>query len=146
MTPQRITLVTLGVADIARSRAFYEALGWRPTAVYPGMTAYFLAAQGLGLGLYGRDDLAADQGRAGTALGTGAIALAQNMENADAVDTAFAAAIEAGATVLKRPQTAEWGGHSGYYADPDGHVWEVAWNPAWPLDEAGRVIIPEADA
>ncbi len=140
MTPQRVTLITLGVADLARSRAFYEALGWVPAQTQEGVVFYQM--QGAVLALFGRDALAADQGRPGVSLGTGAIALAQNFPTEAEVDAAFGAALAAGATVLKRPEKVFWGGYSGYYADPDGHVWELAVNPFWPLSPDGSLTLP----
>jgi uncharacterized glyoxalase superfamily protein PhnB len=143
MTPQRVTLITLGCADLARSRGFYAALGWREA---PGGAegVSFYQMHGAALALFGRDDLAADQGRPGAALGTGAITLAQNFATTAEVDAAFDAAIAAGATALKRPEAVFWGGYSGYWADPDGHVWEVAHNPFWPLAEDGSLTLPGA--
>jgi uncharacterized protein len=143
MTPQRVTLITLGVDDLARSRAFYSALGWTEA---PGgaETAAFYQLYGAALALFGRADLAADQGRPGDALGTGAITLAQNFATSAEVDAAFAAALAAGATALKRPEAVFWGGYSGYWADPDGHVWEMAMNPFWPLADDGSLTLPEA--
>ena len=137
MTPQRITLITLGVADLARARTFYEALGWSAAEATEGVVFFDLGGQKLGL--FGRDALASDQGRPGAALGTGAITLAQNFATPADVDTAFAQALKAGATALKSPESVFWGGYSGYYADPDGHVWELAHNPFWPLDAKGRL-------
>ncbi len=142
MTPQRVTLITLGVGDLARSRAFYEALGWRPSQAQDGVVFYQM--HGAVLALFGKDDLAADQGRPGAALGTGAVTLAQNFATEIEVDTAFSAALVAGAKALKKPEKVFWGGYSGYYADPDGHVWEVAMNPFWPLQEDGSLILPDA--
>ncbi len=135
MTPQRITLITLGVADLERAKAFYGALGWVPTEATDGIAFYRMG--GFALALFGRDDLAADQGRPDTTLGTGAVTLAQNFVDRAGVDTAFAQALAAGAQALKPPEPVFWGGYSGYYADPDGHVWEVAHNPFWPLDAEG---------
>jgi hypothetical protein len=140
MTPQRISLITLGVADIARARAFYDALGWQPAQEEEGVVFYQL--DGMALGLFGRAALAEDQGRAGADLGTGAMTLAQNFPDREGVDAAFAAALAAGATELKPPQEVFWGGYSGYFADPDGHVWELAHNPFWPLDADGRLTLP----
>jgi uncharacterized protein len=137
---QRVTLITLGVEDLPRARAFYEALGWRPAEAQEGVAFY--AMNGLALGLFGRAALAADQGRPGTSLGTGAITLAQNFTSPAEVDAAFAAALAAGATTLKAPEAVFWGGYSGYYADPDGHVWELAHNPFWPLEADGRLNLP----
>lgn len=141
MTPQRVTLITLGVADLAVSRAFYARLGWVEHGdSQPGVAFYQI--NGMALALFGRGDLAADQGRPGAALGTGAVTLAQNFETEAAVDAAFAAALAAGATALKAPEKVFWGGYSGYWADPDGHVWEMAMNPFWPLQPDGSLRLP----
>ncbi len=140
MTPQRVTLITLGVADLAHSKAFYATLGWTPHQEAEGVAFYQM--NGLGLALFGRDDLAKDQGRAGATLGTGAVTLAQNFATEAEVDAAFDAAIAAGGTVLKRPEKVFWGGYSGYWSDPDGHVWEVAMNPFWPLNDDGSLTLP----
>lgn len=142
MTPQRVTLITLGVSDLARSRSFYEALGWRPAQAQEGVV--FFQMNSMVLGLFGKTDLAADQGRPGAELGTGAMTLAQNFATEAEVDAAWGAAVAAGATPLKRPEKVFWGGFSGYYADPDGHVWEVAMNPYWPLQEDGSLVLPGA--
>ena len=141
MTPQRVTLITLGVADLARSKAFYGALGWLPTREMPGEVVFY-QINGMALGLFGLDPLAKDQGRPDAQLGTGAITLAQNFATDEEVDAAYAAALKAGATALKAPEKVFWGGYSGYYADPDGHVWEVANNPFWPLNEDGSLTLP----
>ena len=141
MNPQRVTLITLGVADLAAAKAFYARLGWREHGAQDGVAFYQLHGQALAL--FGRDELAADQGRAGASLGTGAVTLAQNFATEAEVDAAFAAAIAAGATALKRPEKVFWGGYSGYWADPDGHVWEVAMNPFWPLAPDGSLTLPE---
>lgn len=145
MTAQRVSLITLGCADLARSRAFYTALGWREHAESRESVSFF-QLHGAVLGLFGRDMLAEDQGRAGTALGTGAMTLAQNFTTQAEVDAAHAAALAAGATELKRPQPVFWGGYSGYWADPDGHVWEMAVNPFWPLAADGSLTLPEPPA
>ncbi len=142
MTPQRVTLITLGVADLDRARAFYGALGWQPTESAEGVAFYQM--HGAVLALFGHDELAKDQGRPGATLGTGAMTLAQNFTTRDEVDAAFAAALAAGATALKAPEAVFWGGYSGYYADPDGHVWELAMNPFWPLAEDGSLTLPTA--
>ena len=141
MTPQRVTLTTLGVADLAAARAFYARLGWvEHGQSQPGVA--FFQMQGAVLALFGLTDLAADQGRPGATLGTGAVTLAQNFASEAEVDAAFAAALAAGATALKQPEKVFWGGYSGYWADPDGHVWEVAMNPFWPLSEDGSLTLP----
>ena len=99
-------------------------------------------AHAVALGLFGRDALAADQGRPDAVLGTGAVTLAQNFDTEADVDAAYAAALKAGATALKAPEKVFWGGYSGYFADPDGHVWELAMNPFWPLNEDGSLTLP----
>ena len=140
MTPQRVTLITLGVADLAASVAFYARLGWVPVDTTDSVAFYQM--NGCLLGLFGHDNLAADQGRAGETLGTGAVTLAQNFATEAEVDAAFSAAIHAGGTPLKTPRAVFWGGYSGYWADPDGHVWELAMNPFWPLNADGSVTLP----
>ena len=143
MTPQRITLITLGVTDIAASRRFYGRLGWVEHSGTEGVAFYQM--HGALLGLFGREDLAKDQGRPGAMLGTGAITLAQNFATEAEVDAAFALAITAGGTALKAPEKVFWGGYSGYWADPDGHVWEVAMNPFWTLADDGSLTLPGAE-
>ncbi len=140
MTPQRVSLITLGVNNLERAAAFYAALGWTPVPSPP--TVMFYQLDGQVLGLFPLGPMAEDQGRPGTKLETGALALAQNFPDRKGVDTAFAAAIDAGATLLKAPEEVFWGGYSGQYTDPDGHVWEVAHNPFWDIDAAGRITIP----
>ncbi|MDP5305886.1 VOC family protein [Paracoccus spongiarum] len=144
MPRQRVTLITLGVADLARAAEFYGAWGW---VAHPGPAegVIFYQMNGAVLALFGRDDLAADQGRPGAPLGTGAITLAQNCDNDAETDAVFAAALAAGATCLKQPGRVFWGGYSGYFADPDGHVWEIATNPFWPLSQDGGLTLPAAD-
>ncbi len=141
MIPQRVTLITLGVADLAVARRFYAQLGWVESSQSQPSVAFF-QLNGLALALFGAADLAADQGRAGAKLGTGAVTLAQNFTSEAEVDAAFAAALAAGATALKAPEKVFWGGYSGYWADPDGHVWEVAMNPFWTLAEDGSLRLP----
>ena len=142
MQTQRVTLITLGCRDLARSREFYAALGWQ---AHPESqeSVVFYQMQGTVLGLFGREALAADQGRPGVPLGTGAMTLAQNFPTEAEVDAAYAAALAAGAEALKAPEKVFWGGYSGYWADPDGHVWEVAMNPYWPLAGDGSLTLPD---
>ncbi|KQB95295.1 glyoxalase [Loktanella sp. 1ANDIMAR09] len=142
MTPQRVTLITLGVADLDRSKAFYAALGWTPTNDEGEVVFYQI--NGMVLGLFGLAPLAKDQGRPDAKLGTGAVTLAQNFTTDADVDAAYAAALVAGATPLKAPEKVFWGGYSGYYADPDGHVWEVAQNPFWTLNADGSLTLATA--
>ena len=143
MTPQRVTLITLGVSNLAAARAFYARLGWRGHQTQAGVAFYQM--HGCVLGLFGLADLAADQGRPGAALGTGAITLAQNFTSEAEVDAAFEAAIAAGGKALKKPEKVFWGGYSGYWADLDGHVWELAMNPFWSLAEDGSLTLSDAD-
>jgi predicted lactoylglutathione lyase len=140
MTPQRVTLITLGVDDLKRSAKFYADLGWKDTRKQEGVVFYQI--NGMVLGLFGRGPLAADQGRPDATLGTGAMTLAQNFRTKQEVDIAFAKALSVGATALKSPQEVFWGGYSGYYADPDGHVWEMGYNPFWPLNDDGSLTLP----
>lgn len=142
MTPQRVTLITLGVDDLSVARAFYEALGWVATSAQEGVA--FFQMHGAVLALFGKADLAADQGRPGATLGTGAMTLAQNFATEAEVDGAYALALRHGAAALKAPEKVFWGGYSGYYADLDGHVWEVAMNPFWPLNDDGSLTLPGA--
>ena len=143
MTPQRVTLITLGVADLTRARTFYAALGWSPASEQEGVSFYQMHSAVLGL--FGLADLAKDQGRPDATLGTGAITLAQNFTTEAEVDAAFAHALACGATALKAPEKVFWSGYSGYYADPDGHVWELAMNPFWPLAADGSLTLSHAD-
>lgn len=139
MTPQRVTLITLGVADLARSKTFYGAMGWVPTNDEGQVVFYQI--NGMVLGFFGLGPLAKDQGRPDAALGTGAMTLAQNFTTEAEVNAAYSLALEAGATPLKAPEKVFWGGYSGYYADPDGHVWEVAHNPYWTLNDDGSLTL-----
>lgn len=141
MKAERVTLITLGVADMARARAFYQGWGWQVhVRSAPDLTLFQM--NGLALALFDIRELAADQGRPHTPLGTGAVTLAQNMTSEAEVDAAFEAALRAGATPLKKPQKVFWGGYSSYVADPDGHVWELAHNPFWPLNDDGSLTLP----
>lgn len=138
---QRLTLITLGVADVARSRAFYERLGWKASSASVEGTVFFQAG-GIVLSLFGRADLAQDAGVDDQGTGFRATTLAINAHSREEADRIFAELVAAGATPVKPLQVAEWGGTSGYCADPDGHLIEVAHNPFWPLDEAGLIQLP----
>jgi uncharacterized glyoxalase superfamily protein PhnB len=135
--PARLTLVTLGVSDLVRSRAFYAALGWAEADASQESVA-FLQLGPLVLALWDRDALAADA-HLGSPGSPGAVALAINLSSRDEVDAAFADALAAGATPLKAPEEVFWGGYSGYFGDPDGHPWELAHNPFWELSADGTV-------
>ena len=137
---QRVTLITLGVNDLDRAKAFYRALGWHPAREQEGVAFYQM--HGSALALFGLRDLADDMDRPVEGLGTGAVTLAQNFGAEEDVDAAWHRAIEAGAKAIKMPQATSWGGYSGYFADPDGHVWELAMNPFWPLGPDGSLTLP----
>jgi len=143
MLPRRVNLITLGVADLAASTAFYQRLGWKPSEGASAAEISFLALDNLVLGLYGRKALAAETNRTDEPAGSGGFALAINLESEEAVDEAFAAAVAAGARVLAPARKMHWGGYSGYFADPDGHAWEIAHNPFFPLSEDGLVKLPD---
>jgi predicted lactoylglutathione lyase len=140
----RVTLITLGVADVARSTAFYEALGWplSPSSV-PGEVSFFNTDGGF-LALWGRDDLARDAGATGAQAGFRGVAMAINLESPELVDACFEEVRAIGGKVVKPPHATDWGGYSGYFADPDGHLWEVAHNPSWPIGADGRPALPRA--
>ena len=137
---QRLSIVTLGVRDMARARAFYEAMGWQAGMVVPGDVSFFQAG-GMIFGLWARDKLAEDAGIVPGG-GFGNVSLAYNARSESEVDSVIAQAQAAGATILKPPQRAFWGGWYAYFQDPEGHVWEVAHNPQFPLDEEGRIALP----
>ncbi len=128
-----ISMVTLGVDDLARSRTFYVALGW-VVAPQSQESVVFLQGRNIVLGLYGRQALAEDAGVEDTPPGFSGVALAINVSSQTEVDRLFDLAVTNGATTHKPPQKAFWGGYSGYFADPDGHLWEVAHNPFFPMD------------
>lgn len=140
--PSRVSLVTLGVRDLAASTAFYERLGWRKSSASTPEVSFFMTG-GAAFGLFGRDALAADAHVDAAGDGFRGVTLASNVPERADVDAALAAAERAGARVVKPAEDAHWGGRSGYFADPDGHLWEVAWNPFFPLTEGGRVRLPE---
>ncbi|MFE4577778.1 VOC family protein [Streptomyces chartreusis] len=138
---QRITLITLGVSDLARSKAFYEALGWRGQEVEETV---FFQAGGLGLVLWGREKLARDCGlEPGAVSGFGGIALAHNVRSEAEVDALLAVVEQAGGTVTKPAAVNAIGFYSSAFVDPDGHAWEVAHNPGFPLAEDGSVTLPD---
>jgi predicted lactoylglutathione lyase len=137
---QRVTLITLGVRDLDRSRAFYRALGWHPAREAEDVAFYQM--HGSALALYRLEELADDMDRPVEELRTGAVTLAQNFPAEADVDEAWHRAMQAGAKVIKQPQATSWGGYSGYFADPDGHVWELAMNPFWPLAPDGSLTLP----
>ena len=141
--PAVLSLVTIGVRDIERSTAFYQALGWPlSSASVPGEVSFFRTAGAI-LAVWSTDELADDAGVA-TRTGTDfrGIAVAINCESRAQVDEVLAAAEAAGATITKPAHAADWGGYTSYFADPDGHAWEVAHNPHWPIGEDGLPALP----
>jgi catechol 2,3-dioxygenase-like lactoylglutathione lyase family enzyme len=137
----RLNLITLGVADMDRAIRFYrDGLGWPLSTASAENFALFKLSTGTALALHPRKMLAEDANIADPG-GWGGITLAQNLATIEAVDQTIAAAIAAGATLLKAPQKAHWGGYSGYFVDPDGHPWEVAYNPFLPLVD-GKFDVP----
>lgn len=137
----RVSLITLGVADLGRARSFYEALGFKAASIGGGQVV-FLQAGPMALALWGQAELAADAGVSDGSSGFRGVAIAHNVRAKEAVDAVLAEAERAGATVTKPAHDAEWGGRSGYFADPDGHLWEVAWNPHFPLGADGALTLP----
>lgn len=143
MFEPRITMITLGVADIAASTAFYERLGFKRSSASNDNVTFFHTG-GTVLGLFGRDALAHDAGMEPTPKqGFEAVSMAHNLASPEAVDAAWDFAVECGATPVKKPEPVFWGGYSGYFADPDGHLWELAHNPFAPLDENGHMGLPD---
>ncbi len=145
---QRLSIVTLGVTSVPAARRFYEKLGWTASSASQGAEIAFFQLNGMALALFGRSALMTDMALAVDAAvpaakpGFSGVTLAQNLRGPEAVDELFARALAAGATALKRPEPTHWGGYSGYFADPDGHVWEVAHNPFFPLDQHGNLTLP----
>ena len=136
---QRVSLVTLGVVDVQRARAFYEALGWRATPTEADDVVFFQAG-GMVVALWDRGALAADSGVDDPG-GFGVIALAHNVRSPEEVDAVLAEARAAGATVTRPGAPTFWGGYAGAFTDVDGHPWEVAHNPLWTLEADGTVRI-----
>ncbi len=139
---QRLSIITLGVADLDQSRKFYERLGWQRSMPKAKGVAFFQTG-GMALALFPRHELAKDANILADGLGSSAISLAQNVRTREEVDFVLAEAVAAGATLLKPAQEAFWGGYSGYFSDPDGFAWEIAWNPHFALADDGSVRIPD---
>lgn len=136
----RVSLITLGVADVSRSKAFYEALGWHGQEVE---RTVFIQAGGLALVLWGADELAKDAGLPSPpSQHSGGLALAHNVRFREEVDAIVQQAGRAGAKVTKQPETTSYGGYAGYFADPDGHMWEIAFNPGFELKADGSLVLP----
>ena len=140
---QRLSLVTLGVRDLAAARAFYQRLGWKESPPSNEHVAFFQCG-GMIFGLWSRDSLAEDAKVGAPGSGFANISLAQNVRSKTEVETTLAQAEKAGARILKPAQDVFWGGYTGYFADPEGFVWEVAWNPGFTILEDGSVQLPKA--
>lgn len=139
----RISLITLGVTDLERAVRFYcDGLGWPHSSVGAGEVAFF-RTQGTVLALYPYEALAADAGLPVAHPGYGGVTLAHNVRSRALVDVVMAKAVAAGATLVKAARELSWGGYVGYFADPDGHLWEVAWNPGFPFADDGSVLVAE---
>ena len=138
--PNRISIITFGVADLAKSTAFYESLGWeKSSASMPAIT--FFEMQGSVFGLYERSALADDAKVPAEGSGFRGVTLAMNLATVAEVEAVFAEWVAAGATPMVEPHKAFWGGHSSYVADPDGHLWEIAHNPYASIDDEGRLVM-----
>jgi catechol 2,3-dioxygenase-like lactoylglutathione lyase family enzyme len=137
----RVSLITLGVADLNRSRAFYEALGFKPSSVGGGEVFFFQAGDVV-LTVWSRAELAKDAGVEDSGSGFRGSAIAHNVRAKHEVGAVLREAAAAGAEITRPAHDADWGGRSGYFADPDGHLWEVAWNPGFPISEDGKLTIP----
>ena len=140
--PARLTLVTLGVADVARATSFFEALGWQRSSASNESVSFFQLG-GLALSVFGRQDLADDATVPATGSGFSGISLAINLESEAEVDRVAAEWVACGGIVVKQPHRAFWGGYSGYVADPDGHLWELAHNPGFALAADGSMKLPD---
>jgi uncharacterized protein len=135
---QRLSLVTLGVADLDAARRFYEALGWTETPRAEGVV--FFQAGGMVVGLWSRTELAKDSGVDDSG-GWGGVTFAYNTRSREDVDTVIEEARSAGARIAREPGQTFWGGYSGVFVDPDGHPWEVAHNPAWTIADDGSIVL-----
>ena len=146
MIPQRLTLVTLGVADVTASRRFYEGLGFRAAGIDSEGVAFF-DMDGVVLAVFGREDMAEDaNSKLETPVAHPPLSLAINLESEAAVDAAMAFAVGHGGRVRQPARKVFWGGYASYFADPDGFLWEIAYNPFWPLNEHGRPQLPPPKA
>ena len=141
--PAPITLITLCVADIAKATRFYEQLGFVKSNTASQDEVSFFRAGGVVLALWGREAQVDDANASGLWTGNGGIVVAQNVASEREVDAVLATAKQAGARILKPGTKTFWGGYNGYFADLDGHLWEIACNPHWELDQQGRVKLPD---
>ncbi|MEI8573068.1 VOC family protein [Methylomonas sp. LW13] len=138
---QTISFVTLGVADLARSRRFYKALGWQESSGSQQEVAFFQVGS-LAFALFGREALADDAMVSADGSGFPGFSLAHNVASAKEVDATLLEAVSAGGKLVRPGEKAAWGGFRGYFSDPDGFLWEVCFNPFFPLDQHGFVQLP----
>ena len=138
---QTISFITLGVADLARSRAFYKALGWQESSASQEGIAFFQAGS-VAFALFQREALAEDANVPAEGTGFPRFSLAHNVPSEADVDATLHEAVQAGGSLLRRGEKVSWGGYRGYFTDPDGFVWEVCHNPFFPLDEHGHIHLP----
>jgi uncharacterized protein len=139
---QRVSIITLGVTDLERSRHFYERIGWR-RSMAKSQGIVFFQSGGMAVALYPREELAKDANVAPEGSGFQGVTLAYNARTRSEVDTVLVDAVAAGAKLLKPAQEAFWGGYSGYFSDPDGFLWEVAWNPSFPIAADGSIRLSD---
>ena len=137
-----VSLITLGVDDVARSRAFYERVGWRCSQGASTAECAFFHLNAVALALYDQQAMDAETGASASVAARPRFSLAQNHGSPASVDEALRKAVLAGASVIKQGAATHWGGYTALFADPDGHVWELAWNPAFPLGADGTIDLP----
>ena len=140
--PARLTLITLGVADVARATSFFEALGWRKSSASTDDVSFFQLG-GLALSVWGREALADDASVSSEGSGFAGFSVAINLESVDEVDRVAAEWLACGGSMVKPPEHTSWGGYSGYVADVDGHLWELAYNPGFTLGPNGSMQLPD---
>ncbi|MBF0124058.1 MAG: VOC family protein [Magnetococcales bacterium] len=138
---QRLSLVTLGVSNLVKARAFYEMLGWKASEASCEQVCFFQTGS-MGIALYPMDELLADTGKTGTHPVSGGITLGINVPRREDVDRELATVLACGAAPLQPATDTPWGGRTAYFADPDGHPWEITWAPMFPLGPAGELILP----
>ena len=138
----RISLITLGVEDVQRSTEFYERLGWKKSSASQDAIT-FIQLKGTVLALFSRESLAEDAHVENTPKGFSGVTLAHNVSSETGVDAVYKFALSCGATPVKQPEKVFWGGYSGYFSDPDGHLWEIAHNPFVQQDALGHLVLPE---
>jgi predicted lactoylglutathione lyase len=138
----RLSLITLGVADLVRATTFYEGIGW-PRKVAAAEGVAFFQLNGIGLSLYPRADLATDAGVVLQSAPSQGLTLAYNTRKRDEVDAVLAQAQRLGGRITRPAQDAVWGGYHGHFADPDGFLWEIAWNPGFALADNGDLTLPD---